>query len=441
MRVLLIAYDNDAYMHWFPMGLGYIAAVLEAEGCEVEIYSQDYHHYPEEHLTEALDAFPYDLVGLGFCGGYYQVAKARKISAAVNASKNRSRFMYVLGGHGPAPEPEWFAAEMGADHIVVGEGEWSAWRYVNREGDAYPYCEGIDSIPFPAWHLFPMHYYRLMRQPGAENTDFMFPVLTSRGCPFKCNFCYRMTPGHKFRKPEAVLEEIGTLQRDYGITYIYFYDELVMAGEERTEELCKAFIKHRPGFKWLANGRLNYAKPAMLRLMKEAGCVFVNYGIESCDDLVLRNMNKALTYKQIIHGVEATIAEGLTPGLNMLWGNIGDNADTLRKATDFLLRYDNGAQLRAIKPVTPYPGSELYYQAIEASMISGVEDFYCKHVNSDLASVQFTGLSNEEFHHHLYTANHQLLENYFFHKKSNAIKQAHDLYINGDASFRGWRAT
>ena len=64
MKILLVVYDNDSYVHWFPQGLGYIAAVLEREGYEVEIYSQDLHHYPEEHLTEYLNRNHFDFIWL-----------------------------------------------------------------------------------------------------------------------------------------------------------------------------------------------------------------------------------------------------------------------------------------------------------------------------------------------------------------------------------------
>src|SRR5208283_4661226 len=106
MRILLVVYDNDSYIHWFPQGLAYIAAVLVREGYEVEIYSQDRHHYPEEHLTEYLNNNKFDVIGLSFIAGYYQYNKAIKISDAINRSNKRP--YYIIGGHGPSPEPEFF---------------------------------------------------------------------------------------------------------------------------------------------------------------------------------------------------------------------------------------------------------------------------------------------------------------------------------------------
>ncbi len=215
-----------------------------------------------------------------------------------------------------------------------------------------------------------------------------------------------------------------------------------MSSVERTESLCRDFIKEKLNIKWCCNGRLNYAKSDVLALMKEAGCVFINYGIEAFDDRILRNMNKALTTKQIVKGVEATLKTGIGPGLNIIFGNIGENKETLKKGTQFLLKYDDFSQMRTIRPVTPYPGSPLYYYAIEKGLLKDVEDFYeNKHVNSDLLSVNFTDMSNEEFHRCLMEANVTLLKNYYKNKLDQMIDVTKNLYLNGDATFRGYRQT
>ena len=168
---------------------------------------------------------------------------------------------------------------------------------------------------------------------------------------------------------------------------------------ERTEEICNAFIEAKLNIKWDCNGRLNYAEPELLKLMKKAGCVFINYGIECFDDQILKNMNKALTVKMIEEGIKATLNAGISPGFNIIFGNIDEDENTLQKGVDFLLKYDDGSQLRTIRPVTPYPGCPLYYRAIEKGLLKDIEEFYeTKHTNSDLMSINFTKLSDEKFH-------------------------------------------
>jgi len=151
-------------------------------------------------------------------------------------------------------------------------------------------------------------------------------------------------------------------------------------------------------------------------------------------------MNKGLTTKQIIEGVENTLSIGISPGLNILFGNIGDNKETLNKGVEFLLNYDDGAQLRTIKPVTPYPGSPLYYYAIKKGLIKDCEDFYKnRHTNSDLLTVNFTNLSDEEFHKCLFEANSRLLKNYYNNQLFHVLDSARKLYLENDTGFRGFR--
>jgi len=461
MRVLLIVYDNDSYIHTFPSGTGYIASTLLSEGHEVEIYNQDMHHYPEEHLTSYLDDNKFDVVGLGVIAGYYQYGKLLKVSEAINASKNRPAH-YILGGHGPSPEPAYFLERTGADVAVIGEGEETIVELLcaiseggslsRVKGIAYwddgqvrvnprrPLIEDIDSIPWPAYELFPMEYYRLLGMPHSARGDFVMSILSARGCTFKCNFCYRIDEGYRIRSPEAIVDEIEYLQKNYRINYIDFADELLMSSKQRVTELCEAFIRAKLKFKWACNGRLNYACGETLKLMKDIGCVYINYGIEAFDDEALKNMNKALTTRQIVKGIEATLEAQISPGLNIIFGNIGETEEVLRKDVEFLLKYDALAELRTIRPVTPYPGSAFYYKAIEQGLLRDVGDFYeNKHVNSDLLAANFTEMSDEEFHRSLMEANTTLIKNHYDKKFAQMTEVTRNLYLNRDATFRGYR--
>ena len=461
MRILLVVYDNDSYIHWFPQGLAYIAAVLKQEGYDVEIYNQDVHHYPDEHLTFYLDQNQFDIIGVSIIAGYYQYKKLLAISSAIEKSKQRPEH-FIIGGHGPSPEPEYFLRKTKADVAVIGEGEETVLELFDAFANHRPLddikgiahrngndvlttprrelIKDIDSIPWPAYDLFPMAYYRLLRMPHCSHSDFVMPLLSGRGCTFTCNFCYRMDQGFRPRSAEAIIEEIQYLKKDFGISYFAFSDELLMSSKQRTIEICESFIKAGLSIKWDCNGRLNYAKADVLSVMKKAGCVFINYGIEAYDNEVLKKMNKALTIKQIDQGIDATLSAGISPGLNMLFGHIGDTKDTLNAAVNFLIRHDDGAQMRTIRPVTPYPGSPLYDYAIENGQIKDIKDFYeNKHLNADLFAVNFTKLSEEELYAELAKANIRLVENYFENKKNLTVLQTKHLYANRDASFRGFR--
>lgn len=466
MKILLIVYDNESHISEFPLGISYITAVLKNAHHEVTIYNQDIYHYSPEHLTKYLDTNDFQMVGLSAVAGYWQYKKVKEISNVVNSSTNRQNFSYVLGGHMFTPEPEYFLRLTKADYIVLGEGEKTIVElcgvldkiglfYLNQvNGIAYlkdnkfvktnprQLIQNLDCLPFPAWSYFDINHYCLAPFPNMKHTDRTMPVLASRGCIFKCSFCYRMLDGIRFRSPENIVKEIEELKRRYQITYIAFYDELLMASPQRTKEICTAIIEANLDIRWCCDGRLNFAKPEILKLMKKAGCVFINYGIESYDDNVLKNMHKQLTTEFIDKGLEATLQQGISPGLNIIFGNKGDDASTLYKGVKLILKYSDYSQLRTIRPTTPYPGSELYYDAIKEGKLKDAASFYeNKHQNSDMLSINFTDLSDEEFYKELYKANLILTTNYYEQQKTNCINIMKKMYFENDASFRGFRQT
>lgn len=462
MRVLLVVYDNGSYTHCFPMGLGYVARILEKKGCEIVVWNQDMHHYEDDELAVFLDDNePFDMVGVSVIAGYYQYQRLMALSAAINRSKKRPKW-YVIGGYGPTPEPEYFLRKTQAEICVLGEGEETTAELLDalndrtplskvrgiafREGDKVTVndrrglIENVDSIEMPSYHLFPMEYYRMHRPRGTKNTDFNMQIMSGRGCTFKCTFCYRMDTGFRPRGIDAIMEEVKYLYHTYRVNRFSFFDDLLMISVPRTEEICHAFQSLRLPITWDCNGRLNYAKPDLLKLMKESGCVFINYGIEAMDEVVLRNMKKGLRIDQIHEGVKATIDADIIPGLNMIFGNIGDNRETLKKAVDFLVTYGDAGEFRTIRPVTPYPGSPLYYTAMEKGLLKDVADFYeNKHLNSDLLAVNFTELSEADFYEALSEANEELVADYYNKIKRKTLEATRRLYRERDASFRGFR--
>ena len=460
MRVLFVAYDNGSQISFPPVNYAYLASVCRKEGHDVTIYQQDTHHWPDECITNYLNNNRFDAIGIGSCAGYYQYRKVLSLAKAIN-NANSSPF-FILGGTMATPEPEYFLRKTGADAVVMGEGEDTLCELLSAienksdlagvKGIAYSQNgqviinerrtpPDLDSLPLPAWDLFEMDHYVLKQYlPGFASLRTM-PLLSGRGCSFHCTFCYRMEKGLRLRSVDSIIEEASRYVKDYDADYIHFFDELVMASPERIYELSEAMIIHGPKVNWGCTGRLNYAKHDVLQLMKQAGCVFIGYGMESMDDEVLRKMNKQLTAETITKGVEATMKNGILVGFNFIFGNPGDTPDTIKKSVDFLLKYDRQSQIRTIRPVTPYPGSPLYNLAVLQGYIKDCEDFYeRKHLNSDLLSVNFTEMSDETFHKTLYDANKQLLDNYYRNLSNANHEQLKRLYFSEDASFRGFRA-
>lgn len=443
-NILLCSYDNGSHTPFFPINLAYLAHALMKAKHSVNLWLQDTKHEPEEVLTKILDKNKFDIVGLGFCAGYYQYRKAKKISQAVNASKNRERINYVLGGHGPAGAPEFFMEKMGANSIVIGDGE-KALCDIAKEGlrglvQGDPCMD--DEAPIDSYFAMgdALSVYRLIRWPTSNRTDFCFPILSSRGCKWNCSFCYRMREGFHERSIEAILEEIRWLHYHIGINHFQFADELLMSSVKRSEAICEAILALPFKIKWDCNGRLNYATSPLMSLMKKAGCSYVNYGIESLNQQVLNQMKKGLTLDMIHTGVEATLQANLSPGLNLLWGFPENSEGDLKEEVAFLKSYDPCHELRTIRPVTPYPGCHLFKKAIEDGLVENAENFYeVKHKNSDLISINFMDIPTDEAHRLLWSANRELVDNFYMRRLNETKKSASNLYLHGDVSFRGFR--
>lgn len=465
MKILMVVYDNASYTTSFPMGLAYLAAAARNAGHQVSVYQQDIFHWPDEYLTEYLDQHDYDVVEVSVIGGYYQYHKLLSLSKAINASQNRSQFKYIIGGHGPAADPEYYLRKAGTDAVGIGEGEITFVELMEAfegkrtmesvDGIAFiddtgkyiktkprTLIQNIDEIAWPAYDLFDMTYYPMFKYPNMLPNERSMSILSGRGCIFTCNFCYRLDKGFRPRNAKSIIAEIEFLKKKYNITYIAFMDELLMSSRKRTIELCQAFIDANINVHWLCNGRLNFADIDVLEKMKEAGCVFINYGIESLDDKTLEVMHKHLTREMIIQGVENTLKVGISPGLNIIYGNINEPLEAIDDAVEFLLKYDDHAQLRTIRPVTPYPGSELFDYAVEHGLLKDTADFYeNKHTNSDLIAVNFTKYSDSVVYQKLYEANMRLIKRYLEVQAEGYERVCKSLYYEKNTEFRGFRPT
>lgn len=441
MRVLIIFYDNERRDNILPLGMVYIAGYLKPRVPDAEIvyYCQDVYHYPDEHLTEYLNHNHFDFAAIGFAAGYYQHDKVISLCNAIHRSDDPPKI--VLGGHGASGAPQYFLNVTGADYVVVGEGEDAFHQICTGEVSSGivtgNIVEDLDSIPFPYLDGIPIEHY-VKSGYLTQTQDRGMSMISSRGCPYHCNFCYRLMPGHRFRSPQNVAEEIKKYKMDYGINFIWFWDELWMASQERVREMCEAI---KPlGIRFFCTGRLNIANDRILQTMKDAGCVAIDYGIEQFDNDALTAMNKRQTEAQIEKVISMTLGYGMQPLFNIIWGNVGDTIGSLEKSLDFLHRYNDHKQLRAIRPVTPYPGSPLYQIAVDRGLITDHADFYRKHKNLEIPTCNFMeGVTETDIVNHLWKANKEIIDRYYEYHAQQAKSGFYDVYFNHNYAFRGVR--
>jgi len=465
-KVLFIIHDVYQDDNEFPSGIAFLAAALRKEGVDVRICCQDVFHYSNEEMAKLfLENESYDLIGIGFLAARF---KRTVVDLCDTVNKFKKDAWLVLGGHGPSPIPEYVLRKTRADAVAIGEAEETIVDLLKcklEEGDlskvkgiAYRNGDNItinerrepikdlDSIPFPEWSLFPMDKYSTcLNLFGADKDDKILAILTSRGCFNRCNFCYRMERGIRFRSIGNVIEEIKILKERYGVTYFPMHDELFNFPKSRTFEFCKALKDNNLKIKFYCNARVDVFDEESANWLKESGCTLLNFGFESSDQKVLNLMKKNTTVEQNIKAIEIAKKVDIGLGLNFIWGNKGDTAESLKGNVRLIKKYNTYDQVRTIRPVTPYPGCELYYDAIREGLLSGPEDFFNKFSNSDLFTVNFTDIPEKEFYELLFEANKELIIDHFEHttkdmNEANQLVQGfHDLYFKNKVDFTGAR--
>ena len=465
-KVLFIIHDVYQEDNDFPLGIGYLAAVLKKAGAEVKVCCQDIFHYSNEEMTEKyLKNEAYDLIGVGFLAARF---KETVVGLCETINKYKKDAWLILGGHGPSAIPEYVLEKTGADVVAIGEAEETIVDLLKcklENGDpskikGIAYLRGgdfletqrrkptikLDEIPFPEWSAFPMEKYttclKLFR---AEDNDKTLGMLTSRGCVNRCNFCYRMEQGIRLRNTENVIEEIKTLKEKYGVTYFNIQDELFNFPKKRIFDFYEALRKNNLKIKFYCQARVDVFDEEAAVCLKESGCQFLNFGMESSDQNVLNLMRKNTTVEQNIKAAEIARKTGIGLGLNFIWGNKGDTEESLQKNVELIKTYNTYDQLRTIRPITPYPGCELYYEAIERGLLRGPEDFFNKFKNSDLLTVNFTNIPEDKFYKLLFEANKNLIIDHYNHttknmeEANNLINNFYNLYFKGETKFRGAR--
>lgn len=433
-KALFIIHDVYQDDNRFPFGPAYLAAILRDNGHEVRIFSQDVFHYSNKELADFLDKNDFDIIGMGFLAARY-AETVRPLAKVINEHKKKAKF--VVGGHGVTPIPEYVLTDIKADIAVLGEGEKTIIPLLDAilagkpldaiNGIAYkagdkikvnPRSEPVkdlDSLPFPAWDLFPMkEYVTCYKFPGSDLGERHLSVLSSRGCINACSFCYRMESGIRIRSIENLFKELKFLNSEYGVTYFIFDDEMFVPNIARMREFISMIKRLGIPIKYSCCARVELGKnKEILKMLKDSGCQLLNYGLESLDQNVLNLMAKHTKVEDNIIAVENTIEVGIHPGLNFIWGDPGDSLESLDKIVDFLIKYDTLGQVRTIRPPTPYPGCPLYYKAIKEGKLSGPGDFFEKFVNSDRLTVNYTDMTDDEVYNALFRANSILIKNHF----------------------------
>jgi anaerobic magnesium-protoporphyrin IX monomethyl ester cyclase len=363
-----------------PLGLGYIAALLERDGFEVEIEDCQCLGVNHHDLIERLDKQQPDIVGISATTPTF----GSSLLAAQMMKQSLPEVPLMIGGPHVSALPMETMAYDCFDIGVVGEGELTTLELVKhiqkdrldnlervagiifkkngeyRQTERRPFIRNLDELPLPARHLLPpLNMYHpaptsYRKLPNAH-------LLTSRGCAgAQCVFCDRGVFGSqiRFRSVENVFQEIDELISVYGARDLKFFDDTFTIDKKRVLRICDEFRKRKIDTPWCCLARANTVNREILRAMKEAGCWEILFGFESMDQDVLTRLMKFTTVEQNVEAVRLCQEVGISVRANFIVGTPFDTLETME--TDLREAIRLNVDFAHFHKFTPYPGSELY---------------------------------------------------------------------------------
>jgi len=358
-----------------PLGLGYIAASLKNAGHTVSILDCTFRDIrgalDEARRTEA------NVIGI------YSMASLKESSLEFARRLHHKSRLLIAGGPLPTVDPALFLKDF--DIVVRGEGEKTVLRVLsayerglgweNIPGAAYrrdgktktngEICStppvsleaNLDNIAFPARELLPSRSYieYWKRRFGVAKTT----VMTTRGCPFNCEFCSNAVFGVSYRERSAenVIDEVEQAL-GLGFNDIHFADDVFTLTRKRVLRICDQIEARGLRSKWECLGRVDSVDAELAARMGKAGCERMFFGIESASDHVLALMRKSITRERARQAVAAARSAGIKVGAFFIACYPGETDDTVLETIRFANRL--GLDYLSFAMPCPLPGTALY---------------------------------------------------------------------------------
>ena len=355
-----------------PLGLAYMAAVLDQNNIEVKIFDCPVCEMDHEKLKSELDSFQPTIVGIGAMTPIIESA----LKSANVAKQVCPNAKVVMGGpHATFADNLIISKEKDVDIIVRGEGEETLLELAKQSPELQkisdikgitfrkdnqvirsqdrPFIQNLDALPLPAYKYIQMKRYRIT---GMK----LLPIISSRGCPFQCSFCVASQMfGAKYRARSSknVLDEMEWLKNDYDAEGIAFQDDTLTFDKKRALEICDGMIERKMKLPWGCSSRADVVTKEILAKMAKAGCDEICFGVESGCQRIRDSLKKKVTTQQCENAIKWAKEAGIFVTVSVILGYPGETKETLRESLDFV---------RQVEPddvwlchATPYLGTEL----------------------------------------------------------------------------------
>ena len=420
VKVLLLKpYQNiSALLHSPPLGLLYIAANLRncfGKAIEVEVVDLKLKGLSEEWMGEKLGAlYDPDIVGVSALN--FEAAAAKAL--ATTFKKHNPKTITVLGGPYALHRSEEILKESDFDWIFNGAADTSFTEAISRiiEGNplntdiaglSYRRDDGqlhidlrqanvkdLDALPQPAWDLVDLDDY-------ASKTNMMgmlkgkryATLFTSRGCPYKCNYCHDLF-SKKFthRSPENVLEEIAMLYEEYGVDEFQIVDDIFNLHKPRLKQIMGEVARRWPGklkFNFPNGVRADILDDEVLDAMSNAGTYAIKIAVETVTPRLQSMIEKDLDIERTRWAIEACNKRGMMTGGFFMLGFPTETEEEIKATIDFAL--NSKLAVAHFFIVVPQKETPMYDQAMQENA-EALEEF-TKEAESGVATTYYSSQS------------------------------------------------
>lgn len=421
MKILLVIprfYDTKAGGRFYemPLGLAYINAALRKARFDVECLNMN--HIEDEDIYGVLrKTIIKGEIGYVLCGAITPFIPVLK-KVFDTAKEVRQNIVTIAGGGAVTSEPIAFAELTDIDYAVVGEGEITDVELLQTlmdggdvsrvKGIVYKTEEGykqtaprepienLDTIEFPCYEGFDVDKYLDDQNLGHTYYTYytdrprIMPMTLARSCPYQCKFCFHPVGNrYRVRSLDNFFAELDVLIEKYQLNGILILDELFSASVEKIYEFCKRIRPYN--IHWLVQMRVDIISEDLLRMMKEAGCFTISYGLESFSKTVLKNMRKHIEPADIERALQITYEVGIDIQGNFIFGDELEDKHTIYETLSWWFRHPMYAINLAL--IETYPGSGYYEECVKNGKIVDVKEF----IRRGAYVINLTQLSDVEY--------------------------------------------
>ncbi len=320
-----------------PLGIMYLSAYLKQHGLNVQCLDMGIGHTPD--MAEA------ETIGISFT--------TPQKNEAFWLAKSLNHHVLIAGGPHATHAPEE-CFEVGFDYVIKGYAERNLLWILSKANQKPKYKPGdpeIDTLPYPDRDALPIkdYKYEIDGRPATV-------IMTSRGCPFSCAFCARISHKYEMQSAWKTINEINSIHSNYGFTAFMIFDDVFVANEDRLSRISMAF---RSGnFKFRCFVRSNLVNPLVCELLKNMGVVEVGIGIESGSDKILKQNMKGTTRQMNTNAVKMLNDHGIRVKAFIIIGLPGEDHQTVAETISWI--ECNELSNIDVSIFQPLPGSPIF---------------------------------------------------------------------------------